>query len=123
MIKLIFCLRRRAELSREEFQQYWLTVHAPLVRERAQAIGALRYVQVHTCHDDLNALLRAGRDGPEPFDGVAELWFASRAALESSLGTEAAKRAGAELMRDEQNFIDLTHSPIWLAEEKDIFPG
>ncbi|MFT5269899.1 MAG: hypothetical protein ACI88C_003345, partial [Acidimicrobiales bacterium] len=29
MIKLVFALRRKPELSLEEFQTYWRTVHAP----------------------------------------------------------------------------------------------
>jgi acyl-CoA dehydrogenase len=31
MVKLIFCLHRRPELSREQFQAYWRDRHAPLV--------------------------------------------------------------------------------------------
>lgn len=120
MIKLVFCLRRQAHLSRDEFQTYWRETHAPLVRERAKAIGCLRYVQVHTAHDDLNATLRASRGAPEAFDGVAELWFESRSALEAALGTEAGRAAGAELLADERNFIDLGRSPLWLADEHPI---
>ena len=117
MIKLIFCLRRRPELSRAEFQDYWRNQHAPLVRERAAALGVVRYVQVHTAYDDLNAVLRAGRGGPEPYDGVAELWFEDRAAMSQALETEAAQKAGAELLADEGKFIDLANSPLWLADE------
>ena len=120
MIKLVFCLRRRRELSREEFQRYWKETHAPLVRERARAIGALRYVQVHTGYDDLNAGLQAGRGGPPAFDGVAELWFENRASLEAALTTDAARKAGAELLADERQFIDLAQSPIFLADEHPV---
>lgn len=123
MIKLVFCLRRRPELSREEFQAYWRSKHAPLVRERAAAIGALRYVQVHTAYDELNAGLQAGRGGPDPYDGVAELWFEDRAALAASLATDAGREAGAELLADERKFIDLENSPLWLADEHEIVPG
>ena len=122
MIKLVFCLRRRATLSREEFQDYWRNVHGPLVRERAAAIGALRYVQVHTGYDELNAGLRASRGGPEPFDGVAELWFESAEALAAGLADEDARRASAELLDDERNFIDLENSPLWIADEHEIVP-
>lgn len=120
MIKLVFCLRRRPELTREEFQKYWLEKHGPLVRARAEAIGALRYVQVHTGYDDLNAGLQASRGAPDPFDGVAELWFEDRAALERSFSEDAARKAGAELLDDEKNFIDLANSPLWLADEHEL---
>jgi len=39
MIKLVFCLRRLPNLSREEFQRYWLDTHGPLVRELAPALA------------------------------------------------------------------------------------
>ncbi|MFT4571729.1 MAG: hypothetical protein ACI8TX_001216 [Hyphomicrobiaceae bacterium] len=123
MIKLVFCLRRRPQLTREEFQTYWLNTHGPIVRERAKAIGALRYVQVHTSHDDFNDLLRAGRKGPEAYDGVAELWFADRAALEQALSSTAGAKAGAELLADERNFVDLERSPLWIGEEHEVVPG
>ncbi|HEY5625473.1 MAG TPA: EthD domain-containing protein [Dehalococcoidia bacterium] len=29
MIKLVYCLRRLPELTREEFQRYWRQNHAP----------------------------------------------------------------------------------------------
>lgn len=122
MIKLVFCLRRRATLSRDEFQDYWRNVHGPLVRERAAALGALRYVQVHTGHDELNAGLQASRGGPEPFDGVAELWFESAEALAAGLADEDARRAATELLDDERNFIDLENSPLWIADEHEIVP-
>jgi uncharacterized protein (TIGR02118 family) len=120
MIKLVFCLRRLEHLSRDEFQTYWLETHGPLVRERAEAIGALRYTQVHTGHDGLNEGLRAGRGGPEPYDGVAELWFESTDAIQSALATEDGRRAARELLEDERRFIDLARSPLWLADEHPI---
>jgi len=123
MIKLIFCLRRRPEMSREEFQEYWYTQHAPLVKERSAKLGARRYVQLHTSHDDLNEMLRLGRGGPDPYDGVAELWFDDRAALEAAFSTADASEAGATLLADERKFIDPERYPIWLAEERTVVPG
>ena len=95
MVKLIFCLRRLPHLSREEFQNYWLETHGPLVRERAAAIGARRYVQLHTRYDEMNAGLQASRGGPEPYDGVAELWFESVDAIGAGLSTNVGRRAAA----------------------------
>jgi uncharacterized protein (TIGR02118 family) len=120
MVKLIFCLRRLPHLSREEFQKYWLEIHGPLVRERSKAIGALRYVQLHTAHDPLNQALRASRGGPEPYDGVAELWFESVEAMTAGLAGDAGRRAAAELLEDEKRFIDLAHSPLWMGDEHPI---
>ena len=120
MIKLVFCLRRRPDLSREEFQTYWRTTHAPLVAERAEVLEIRRYIQVHTQDlPGLHAAFQRRNDGaPEPFDGVAELWFDS---LDDLGGDDPAKRqAQAELLADERNFIDLANSPMWIAEEHEF---
>jgi uncharacterized protein (TIGR02118 family) len=117
MVKLTFCLRRLPHLSREEFQEYWRETHGPLVRERASLIGALRYVQLHTGHDDMNAGMRASRGGPEAYDGVAELWFESSEAIQAGLQNPDGRRAAAELLADERRFIDLTQSPLFLSDE------
>ena len=71
MIKIVFCLRRRAELSREEFQRYWREHHAPLVRTHAATLGIRRYVQVHAIDDAISLSVAGARHSPEPFDGVA----------------------------------------------------
>lgn len=123
MLKLTFCLHRLPGLSREEFQRYWRETHGPLVRRHAAVLGVLRYVQVHAGHDDFGATLRASRGAPEPYDGVAELWWHDRAAFEVALATPEAQRAGAELLADEKRFIDLARSPLWIGEEHEVIAG
>lgn len=116
MIKLTFCLRRLPHLSREEFQRYWREQHAPLVAKHAGVLGILRYVQCHTGHDALNGTMQTSRGGPEAYDGVAELWFESEEAMAANT-SEAAAKAGAELLPDEKKFIDLANSPLWFSDE------
>jgi uncharacterized protein (TIGR02118 family) len=120
MIKLVFCLRRQPHLSREEFQRYWREHHAPLVREAAAALGARRYVQVHTLTSPVNEGLRRGRGGPEEYDGVAELWFDSLDTLAASGATPEGRAAGRRLLEDERRFIDLERSPLFVGEEHPI---
>jgi uncharacterized protein (TIGR02118 family) len=116
MLKLVYCLRRKPEMSVEDFQRYWRDVHAPLVAERAELLGIKRYVQAHTGMSEVNAVLQARNGGsPEPYDGVAELWVESLAALASE--DPAVQQAAADLLADEGNFIDVANSPIWIAQE------
>jgi uncharacterized protein (TIGR02118 family) len=117
MVKLSFVLRRKAGLTREEFQRYWREVHAPLVASHARALGIRRYVQTHTLDGPANAALRASRGGPEEYDGVAELWWESLESLQAATASEAGQAAGRALLEDERRFIDLAQSPLWLAEE------
>jgi uncharacterized protein (TIGR02118 family) len=120
MIKLVYCLRRLPRLSLEEFQQYWYEKHAPLVRSHAETLKIRRYVQVHTRELPINEAMRASRPGPEPYDGVAELWWDSLEDFITGATTEEGREAARALLEDEKKFIDLGHSPIWIAEEKPV---
>ena len=120
VIKLVFCLRRKDGLSREEFQTYWRETHAPLVASVAETLNIRRYVQVHTMDADFNAVIRASRQAPEEFDGVAELWWDSLETLAAPGQTEEGRAAGATLLEDERRFIDLEHSPLFFTNEHEI---
>jgi uncharacterized protein (TIGR02118 family) len=118
MIKLVFTLRRRKDMTREEFQRYWREQHGPLVERHADALRIRRYVQVHARHTDLDEAI-AGPRGSELgiYDGVAELWWDSLEELAAAFSSDAGKAAGQALLEDEQRFIDLPRSPLWLGEE------
>jgi len=118
MIRLAYPLRRLPRLSRAEFQKYWFEVHGPLVRQHADALGIQRYLQLHTLEDPLNDALRASRGAPEPYDGIAELWWRSREELEAAFRSPQGLKASALLLEDEKKFIDLPHSPLWVAQER-----
>ena len=116
MVHLIFCLRRLPHLSREEFQHYWREEHAPLVTAHATALGIRRYVQAHTIDPAMSQAISAARAAPDPFDGVAELWFDPDEMLRRAQ-TAQAREAGRILLEDERRFIDLPNSPIFFAED------
>jgi uncharacterized protein (TIGR02118 family) len=120
MIKLVFALRRRSDLTREEFQRYWREEHGPLVRSYAEVLGIRRYVQVHTLPDEVHAPLRASRAAPEAYDGVAELWYDGLEALGAAVATDEGRAAALALLEDERRFIDHARSPLWLAEEHPV---
>jgi uncharacterized protein (TIGR02118 family) len=122
MIKVVFCLRRKQGLTPEAFHRYWRQTHAPLVEAAAPLMGACRYVQVRTVDSPANEVLRKPRGGPNPFDGIAEMWWEDETAFNNSLATPEARRASAGLIADEANFIDLASSPAWIAIEDDVIP-
>lgn len=118
MIKLTFCLRRRPDLSREAFQAYWRDVHAPLVASVAETLQIRRYVQLHSLPAEFSAGIRASREAPEEYDGVAELWFDSLEAIQENGRRPEAQAAAVRLLDDERQFIDLARSPLWFGEER-----
>lgn len=120
MIKLTFCLVRLPTLTREAFQDYWFTKHAPLVARHREVLRIQRYVQLHSFDPAISADTRNSRSGPEQYDGVAELWWTSFEDLAAIQTNPDATTAGRELLEDERKFIDLAHSPLWWGEEKVI---
>jgi uncharacterized protein (TIGR02118 family) len=123
MLKLTFCLRRLPALSLVDFQDYWRNNHGPLVRRLQPALGMVRYVQLHRLDNDLADGMRRVRNAPEPFDGVAELWWHSEEAYRMARRSPEAREAGRLLLEDEAKFIDLPNSPLWLNREEPIYPG
>jgi uncharacterized protein (TIGR02118 family) len=119
MVKLIFCLRRRQDVSEDEFHRYWRDEHGPLVARHASALGIRRYVQLHTLRGPVNDALAATRQTPDAYDGVAELWFDDADALVAGAAGDG-RAAAAELARDEARFIDHRRSPLFVAEEHPV---
>jgi len=122
MIKVTFCLRRKSTLSVEAFQDHWLNIHAPLVRKHQTVLRIVQYIQLHTDHGELTRRLTRFRASPEPYDGVAELWYTSKSDLAALGDDPEARAASRELRDDEERFVDLGRSPIWVSEQKSIIP-
>jgi uncharacterized protein (TIGR02118 family) len=122
-MKVIYCLTRLPKLTPEEFRRYWFDVHGPLVRAHQRVLRIARYIQVHTDRGPFSEKLRAFRGSPEPYDGVAEIWYESREALETLGQDPAARAANRKVFEDEQRFVDSARSPIWIGEEKTIIAG
>ena len=120
MVKLVFCCRRKPELSLEQFQKRWLDVHGPLVRRLRVSVPQMkRYVQSHTIPGAPSETLRASRGAKEPYDGITEVWFDSLEALGAS--SEQGLAAAQQLYEDEAEFIDFANSAVFLTEEHEIF--
>ena len=110
MIKSLSLLTRRPELTHDEFVRHWIEIHAPL----AHAVpGLRRYVQNHIVG------ARSRPDIPDTdvsVDGIAELWFDDRAAMERANASPEAKR----LHDDGALFIGGIKT--FIIEEKTIIP-
>ena len=120
MIKLVYCIRRRDDISEGEFHEYWLKQHAAKVQDAAAKIGALRYVQSHICAPELNAMLVESRGLAPAYDGITEVWWDSANALMEKLGTSDGQAAMQMLIEDEATFIDFSRSAVFMTTEHEI---
>ena len=110
MIKTVGLLTRKDGWTHERFMKHWVEIHAPL----ALAVpGLRRYVQNH---------IQAERTRPDipatdvEIDGIAELWYDDRAAMDRANASPEAKALHA----DGALFIGRIKS--FITEEKVIIP-
>ena len=61
MIKLVMCLCRHPNFTREQFQDYWRDKHGPFFQQNAALMRSKKYVQSHTLDSPLNAAFRESR--------------------------------------------------------------
>ena len=120
-VKLVFCCRRRPELSLEEFHATWLDDHGPLVRRCREHLPQMkRYVQSHLLPGPGTDAVRASRGSGEPYDGITEVWFDSLEDMGAGSSAEAIA-AGEALLRDEARMLDLPRCSVFLTVEHEIF--
>ncbi len=120
-IKVVYCLTRKEGMSRDAFQAYWLGCHADKVKDRAEQIGMIRYVQNHSYDTPMNASMAAARGGLSGYDGVMEGWWEDEELAMAALTTPEGLQAMAELLDDEGVFIDFARSPIFMTREHVIY--
>ncbi len=117
MIKMTFCLHRLPGMSRAEFLDYWLNTHGETVKQHAEVLNIRRYIQQHILEDPINDVIRKSRNTPEPYDGVAEVWYDSMESMLESNKTEAGRAAQRLIREDEARFIDSARSPVLITQE------
>jgi uncharacterized protein (TIGR02118 family) len=121
MVKLVYVIRKRDDVTPQNFYKYWLENHGPLVRSFAKAIRARKYVQSHTIEPELNRRLAESRGMGPAYDGITEVWWDKVEDLNSGMGTPEAQAAARALIEDESKFIDFKRSFLFLTEEHTIF--
>jgi len=102
-VKFMSFLRRRPDITHEQFLRHWHDVHAPLV---ASVQGfwkhARRYVQNHCIEGSTRGYADKGGGMSGEIAGIVELWFDSM----DDYKTAAADPGIALIQEDERRFID-----------------
>ena len=117
MIKFIMCCTRHPDMTREEFQDYWLNKHGRLFQKFADVYRAKKYVQCHTVDTPLNDSIQDSRGMLPAYDGVAEVWFDSEQDLMDAMSSPEGQEVSAILLQDEGNFLDHTKSTAFITKE------
>jgi len=121
MFKLIVCVRRRADISREEFQKRWIE-HGQLFRKFAGFYEVLLYKQNYTIKTPMNRLMKTSRGFGPKYDGIGEIWWRSEEDFRRIAKSPLAPRLRAMFAGDECTFMDPTRSSGFFTDEH-VFVG
>lgn len=106
VIKFVRVVKRRQDLTQEEFKDYWLNEHSKL-EDRVMESGWVRRIAASFATGELGG-------AEPPFDGMVELYFDNAEDLEA-----LASSGIPQMMReDEENFIDLSGEIIRIVMEE-----
>ncbi len=95
-VKRIGLVKRRKDMTYEQFTQHWLNVHAELCKK----LPNMRRYSVNLVSPEQVEVFG--------YEGFSELWFDSAEALKASLESPE----GKTLLADLPNFTDSIHPPV-----------
>jgi hypothetical protein len=61
IIKMIFCVKRLSTIPEDDFYEYWLDQHGPLVESKAKDLSIRRYLQSHTKRQEMGIAVSSAR--------------------------------------------------------------
>jgi uncharacterized protein (TIGR02118 family) len=112
MIKVDILVRRRPDLTHEQFVEHWRNVHAALFSNQpAVKKYVRRYIQSRTIPNPPEGFLVSD------FDGIAQLWFDD---MNGFHGLYNSKDYSDVIRIDEQKFTDGKRVPFLFSEETTI---
>ena len=107
MVKLTCLVRRKPDMSPQDFHDYWRDRHGPLVASTKSGSHVLRYLQHHRPLDDY------GPHDDGGYDGVTEQWFESMDDYRAHIAEDDFATVWADLPR----FLDVDKLAFVVTEE------
>lgn len=98
--KILLFMKKRADISTQEFRDYYENRHAPLCAKYSTAVTRYlrRYVEPRQ-HPETGAFADA-------YDVITELWFDDKSLFEGTLGYITTSIMPDEVIEDEKNLFD-----------------
>jgi uncharacterized protein (TIGR02118 family) len=87
MFRAHIWLRKKEDMSSEEFRDYWLTKHAPIAGEGYESLQSY----------EVDLVTRVPEGQQAPYDGLAVLTWKDRDGFKSDMQSAAAKRSTDDL--------------------------
>ncbi|KAJ4318874.1 hypothetical protein N0V94_004204 [Neodidymelliopsis sp. IMI 364377] len=107
LLKFSMFIKRKSDITEDEFHKYWTEKHVPVVDKWLAKHGVIRYIQYHL-RSEVRSLSETvwtaiGGDSVLEFDGQVELLVPSIECLQNALNDPYYKE---HVQKDEEKFID-----------------
>ena len=117
MIKFIQCVRKKPEISIQDFRRSW-KVYQAKATELAKAINAKGLTFCTTLNVEENLQVMLTRGTSEPYDGVVEFRIANAPRTIEALSQEPGKSLNNKFQTFQAEFIDMENSSFFFAAEE-----
>ena len=117
MIKFIQCVRKKPEISIQDFRRSW-KIYQAKATELAKAMNAKGLTFCTTLNVEENLQVMLSRGTSEPYDGVAQFLISNAPQTIEALNREPAKSLMKNLQKLQTEFFDLENSSFFFAAEE-----
>jgi hypothetical protein len=117
MIRFINCVRKKEDISHQEFRTYWDDPKfRALIEKLISQVKSKRFEKKLTLQVEMNLRVMEERGSRAPYDGTIEWWWDNAAELSSILENEETKTLFQEMKLFQSEFIDLKRSSAFFTE-------
>ncbi|WP_019960808.1 EthD domain-containing protein [Woodsholea maritima] len=121
-VKLAYFVRRRPDLTPDEFRQRWRETHSGLVETLCKTLNARRYVASFPLNTNHSVCLKDSRGlYGNCIDAFLEIWWDDIETYDRSFGSAQGLEALEKIIDAERRFIDFSKSSASLTHEEVLF--
>jgi hypothetical protein len=120
MIRLVYCVNRREDVSIEDFRRFWVDRRfSELFREYGSIFGTARIKKNLVLKVPMNLAISERQGMRKPYDGIIEIWWDSAKELIAINETDQARELMWKIAEYEDQFVDKARSTIFFTEYRE----
>jgi hypothetical protein len=126
MIKLNYFVRKKADVTAEDFRAYWMGSHAEGMLQLADKLGVRKYTKCETLHeDDVNKLLQQMYgSATDSYDFVEEMVINDHEEFKNGLNDADVQKLLLQLHEDSRAYVNVSRSGFWFSiDVPQVFTG
>jgi hypothetical protein len=117
MVRFINCVRKKDDVSMNEFRERWSSPEFAALTDRMVALtGAKDFRKNLTLQVEANVWVMEERGSGLPYDGVMEYWWENAVALVAVLNTPEGQALIDEMKSFQSGFVDPAGSTAFFTE-------